>query len=173
MPNHCPSTASDKRRTATVPVKFRRGAAAGAVAAALLAGATSETRAAEPAAPLAPLLVGNTLSAVTFVPRPPGAPGGGELSRIMLQAYLRGDGSALVRVWDTLTASYTPPVDRRWALSGNTLCLDLPKVPNSAFPPGFCADVHVWGPRIAGIGVKPYAMLDGDLQPGNLVARTR
>jgi hypothetical protein len=32
-----------------------------------------------------------------------------------------------------------------------------------------CAVVHVWGPRIAGIGTQPYAMLDGDLQPGNVV----
>jgi len=152
----------------------RRFWRAGVLAAALAAAAAGPAAAGPAPSPaLAQSLVGNTLSAVTFVPRPPGAPGGGELSRIMLQAYLRGDGSALVRVWDTLTDSYTPPIDAPWSLTGNTLCLGLPKVPHSAFPPSFCADVHVWGPRIAGIGVKPYAMLDGDLQPGNLIARTR
>jgi hypothetical protein len=150
------------------------GRAIGSVALAALALTMPGFRAhaADPV-PLSTLLIGNTLSAVTFVPRPPGAPGGGELSRIMLQAYLRGDGSALVRVWDGLRDAYTPPTDLPWALTGSTLCLDLPKVPHSAFPPSICADIHVWGPRIAGIGVKPYAMIDGDLQPGNLVARTR
>jgi hypothetical protein len=149
----------------------RRGIKAAALAL-LLALPVAGLYAAEPTPPLARRLIGSTLSAVTFVPRPAGAPGGGELSRIMLQAYLRGDGSALVRIWDTLTDSYTVPVNRSWGLTGNTLCLDLPKVPHSAFPPSICADIHVWGPRIAGIGVKPYAMIDGDLQPGNLIAGT-
>jgi hypothetical protein len=173
MPDHRHSEPCGRARTACGRFRALRPLRAALLAAPLLAIAGGELRAGEPAVPLAPLLIGNTLSAVTFVPRPPGAPGGGELSRIMLQAYLRGDGSALVRVWDTLTDAYTVPVDRAWALTGNTLCLDLPKVPHSAFPPSFCADVHVWGPRIAGIGVKPYAMIDGDLQPGNLIARTR
>src|SRR5690349_2811799 len=48
---------------------------------------------------LASLLAGNTLSAVTWAPRSPATPGGGALSRFMLQAYLRQDGSALIRVW--------------------------------------------------------------------------
>jgi hypothetical protein len=34
--------------------------------------------------------------------------------------------------------------------------------------------VHVWGPRIAGVGVQPsYAMLDGDLKPGNVIGGRR
>jgi hypothetical protein len=36
-----------------------------------------------------------------------------------------------------------------------------------------CADVHVWGPRIAGVGAQPYAMLDGDLKPGNVIGGRR
>ncbi|HZT88524.1 MAG TPA: hypothetical protein VFA12_11180 [Stellaceae bacterium] len=147
-----------------------RGAWTAGVAALLLTLAPTAAFSGE-APPLARLLIGNTLSAVTYVPHPPGAPGGGELSRIMLQAYLRGDGSAVVRIWDTFADAYTVPVDRPWALNGSTLCLDLPKVPQHGFPPSICADIHIWGPRIAGIGVKPYAMLDGDLQPGNLIAR--
>ena len=107
-------------------------------------------------------LAGKTLSAVTFVPHLPGTPGGGQLTRLMLQAYLSPDGRALLRVWDPTRNSYTFPTERRWSLSGTKLCLDLPA------PRGpVCADVHVWGPRIAGIGVNPYAMLDGDLKPGN------
>ena len=111
-------------------------------------------------------LAGNTLSAVAFVPREPGMAGGGELARIMLQAYLGADGRALVRAWDPSRDAYTAPTERRWSLSGSTFCLDVPMVG----PHPVCADVHIWGPRIAGIGVKPYAMLDGDLRPGNALA---
>jgi hypothetical protein len=122
--------------------------------------------AAEPPQPLASRLAGNTLSAVTFMPRRPGMPGGGELARVMIQAYLRADGGALVRVWDPGHNAYTHPVERRWSLSGTRLCIDLPSG-------SICADVHVWGPRIAGIGTRPYAMLDGDLQPGNAITAKR
>jgi hypothetical protein len=119
-------------------------------------------------------LVGNTLSAVAFVIRPPGLPGangpfGGELERIMLQAYLGADGRALVRAWDPSRNSYTVPADRRWSLNGDTFCVDVPL----AGPQPICADIHIWGPRIAGVGVKPYAMLDGDLQPGNVIGGRR
>jgi hypothetical protein len=114
-------------------------------------------------------LVGNTLSAVAFVPRRPGMAGGGELARIMLQAYLGADGRALVRAWDPGRDSYTAPASLQWTLSGSTFCLGLPiKGANSV-----CADIHIWGPRIAGVGVKPYAMLDGDLQPGNMLGAGR
>ncbi|MFZ2004807.1 MAG: hypothetical protein WB697_15655 [Stellaceae bacterium] len=125
--------------------------------------------------PLSPSqLAGNTLSAVAFVPRPaelPGAngPNGGELERIMLQAYLGADGRALVRAWDPSRDAYTAPAERRWSLTGATFCVDVPL----AGPRPICADIHIWGPRIAGVGVKPYAMLDGDLQPGNIIGGRR
>jgi hypothetical protein len=125
--------------------------------------------AAESPAPLASQLVGNTLSAVAYVPHAPGLPGGGQLSRIMLQAYLRADGRALVRAWDPTRDAYTAPAERRWSLLGSKFCIDLPIGP----PSPVCADIHIWGPRIAGVGVQPYAMLDGDLQPGNALGAVR
>lgn len=124
--------------------------------------AASPAGAVEPAIPLA----GSTLSAVAYVPWRPGLPGGGGLARLMLQAYLRPDGGALVRVWDPARNAYTAPAERRWSLAGDRLCLDLASGP-------LCADVHVWGPRVAGLGTNPYAMLDGDLQPGNRVSGAR
>ena len=114
-------------------------------------------------------LAGNTLSAVTWVPRAAATLGGGALSRFMLQAYLRQDGSALIRVWDPARNAYTRPVERNWTLSGSRLCLDLP----APGPGRVCAEVHTWGPRIAGVGTAPYAMLDGDLKPGNMLFGTR
>ena len=118
---------------------------------------------------LADLLAGKTLSAVTWVPRPAAASGGGALSRFMLQAYLRQDGSALIRIWDPARNAYTRPVERNWTLSGSRLCLDLP----NPGPGRICAEVHSWGPRLAGIGTAPYVMLDGDLKPGNALLGTR
>ena len=108
-------------------------------------------------------LAGKTLSAVVYVRRG-GMPGPSELARFMFQAYLRGDGRALVRVWDTARGAYTRPSEGGWALLEHRLCLDLP-----AGPRRLCADVHIWGPRIAGIGTSPYVMLDGDLQSGNAI----
>ncbi len=143
--------------------------AATVIVATLLAATGARTGAADGAPALAPLLVGNTLSAVAYVPHPAGLPGGGELSRFMFQAYLRQNGSALVRVWDTGRDAYTAPAEREWTLSGSTLCLNLP----DRGPGMVCAEIHVWGPRIAGIGTKPYAMLDGDLEPGNAIAAIR
>jgi hypothetical protein len=116
-----------------------------------------------------PTLAGNTLSAVAWVPRSAANSGGGALIRFMLQAYLRQDGSALVRIWDTTRNAYTRPAERSWTLSGSKLCLDLP-VPG---PGRICAEVHSWGPRIAGIGTAPYVMLDGDLKPGNVLIGKR
>jgi hypothetical protein len=140
------------------------------LAALSLALAITSVRAAEPPGVTANQLVGNTLSAVAFVPRPPNMPGangptGGELLRIMLQAYLGAGGQALVRTWDPSRDAYTVPTQRRWSLTGSTFCVDVPL----AGPQPVCADIHIWGPRIAGVGAKPYAMLDGDLQPGNII----
>jgi hypothetical protein len=61
------------------------------------------------------------------------------------------------------------PAEQRWSLSGSTFCVEVPL----AGPQPICADIHIWGPRIAGTGVKPYAMLDGDLQPGNAIGGGR
>jgi len=135
---------------------------------------TGMAAAAEPPPVSAGQLAGNTLSAVLFVPRPAGLPGangptGGELERIMLQAYLSADGRALVRAWDASRDAYTAPAERHWSLNGSTFCVDVPLAGSQPI----CADIHIWGPRIAGVGAKPYAMLDGDLQPGNLVGGGR
>ena len=116
--------------------------------------------AAEAAAPGAPRLIGTTLSAVVFTRNPPSADG--ELVRTMLQAYLRDDGSAIVRVWDADRDRYTQPVERPWSFSDGVLCLGLPAG-------RICVRVHRWGPRIAGFAVRPYAMLDGDVQTGNAI----
>jgi hypothetical protein len=118
---------------------------------------------------LAGFLAGNTLSAVIWVPRSAATPGGGALSRFMLQAYLRQDGSGLIRVWDAARNAYTQPAERNWTLSDSRLCLDLP----TPGPGRICAEVHSWGPRIAGIGTRPYVMLDGDLKPGNALFAAR
>jgi hypothetical protein len=134
----------------------------------LIAGFGERASAAEPAVPLGSRLAGNTLNAVAYVLSPPGSHAGG-LTRIMLQAYLRPDGRALVRTWEPARNSYTAITERRWSLSGSTLCVDLP----SGGTPSVCTEVHVWGPRIAGYNEHPYAMIDGDLQPGNTIAPGR
>jgi hypothetical protein len=140
------------------------GVCAVALAAALGLGGASAKGASGPPK-VGDLLAGNTLSAVIWVPRPAATSAGGALSRFMLQAYLRQDGTASVRVWDAARNTYTPTVERNWTGSGNSFCLDLP---NPA-PARICAEVHSWGPRIAGVGTVPYVMLDGDLQPGNAI----
>ena len=142
--------------------------ASGVVWAVSLAALCTPGSAAEAPPASAGQLVGNTLSAVAYVPRAPGMAGGGELARIMLQAYLRADGRALVRAWDPSRDAYTPAVERNWTLSGTSFCVGLPAAPGS-----ICADIHIWGPRLAGVGIHPYAMLDGDLQPGNALAAAR
>jgi hypothetical protein len=146
-----------------------RGARAIAMAALLPAAGIGHAEA-QNAAPAAPrFLVGNTLSAVVYVRRPPSLPGPSELARFMFEAYLQADGGALVRVWDTARDAYTPPLERRWSLSGSNFCLGL----EAPAPRRICADLHVWWPRIAGIGIKPYVMLDGDLRPGNALVAER
>jgi hypothetical protein len=87
----------------------------------------------------------------------------------MLQAYLREDGSALIRIWDAAHNGYTRPVERSWKLSGSRLCLDVP----NPGPGRICPEIHSWGQRIAGIGTAPYVMLDGDLKPGNSLLGSR
>ena len=145
------------------------GAWAGLVA--LLALSAGDPACAADLAPsLATQLGGKTLSAVAYVPHPPGT-GGGALQRIMLQAFLASDGKTLVRQWISSRNLYSAPVATRWSLSDNRLCIDLP----ATDLPGrkLCANVHIWGPRIAGIGTQPYAMLDGDIRPGNAITGTR
>jgi hypothetical protein len=112
-------------------------------------------------------LADHTLSAVAYVMSPT-ADGGRAtaLRRVMLQAYLAADGTTLVREWNPTRNSYTAPTRTRWSLTGDTLCIDLPVRQ-------LCAKIHIWKPRIAGISAQPYAMLDGDLQPGNTIERRR
>ncbi|HJU17652.1 MAG TPA: hypothetical protein VJ770_14445 [Stellaceae bacterium] len=143
------------------------------VAVALLLAAGGGVARAQNAVPATPgLLSGKTLSAMIYVRRPPSQPGPSELARFMFQAYLEADGRAWVRVWDTAADAYTRPSLREWSVTptpaGSRLCLGLPQ----PAPDRICADLHVWGPRIAGLGVNPYVMLDGDVEPGNaLIAR--
>ena len=138
-----------------------------ALAAAMVLSGTSTNAVSDPPK-LGDLLAGNTLSAVIYVQRSLPPSGASALNRFMLQAYLRRDGSALVRVWDAAHNSYSRPVERKWDLSGNTLCLDA-----VGLGPGkICAIVHVWGPRIAGVGTTPYVLLEGDLKPGNAILGT-
>jgi hypothetical protein len=142
-----------------------RIATAAVLAVLLWLGSVGSAGAMEPRAVSPGQLGGHTLSAVVFVPRPPGQ-GGGTLQRLVLQAYLAADGSAVVRQWLGARNRYSTPAPTRWSLADNTLCVDLPTGP-------LCARVHLWGPRIAGIGIRPYVMLDGDLQPGNAIGPPR
>jgi hypothetical protein len=138
--------------------------AAPALCLALSVGALAQQAAAPP---LADALTGNTLSAVLFMPHE--ATGGGSLDRVVFQAYLRADGSALMRRWQPAQNAYSPVAERRWSVTGDQLCLDFP--PNERVP-RTCVQIHVWGPRIAGntTGSGPFAMLDGDIEPGNSIA---
>src|SRR5579871_2732517 len=136
----------------------RRGfsAARAAVAAAgLMLAAAGPVRAADPPAVEPQRLAGNTLSAVVYVARPAGAVGGG-LRRIVLQAYLADSGGALVRQWLPERNSYSAARQTRWSLAQNRLCIELPDTAVAAVRE-VCAVVHIWGPRIAGIGISPYA----------------
>jgi hypothetical protein len=136
---------------------------------ALVAGAA---RADEAAPALGGQLAGNTVSAVMFLPHD--APrGGGSLDRVMFQAYLRTDGSALIRRWDAARDAYTVPAEGRWSVAASTLCLDFPGLGGGA--PRICVEAHVWGPRIAGntTGEGRFALLDGDIAPGNTILAAR
>lgn len=122
------------------------------------------------APPLADALTGNTLSAVLFLPHK--AAGGGSLDRVVFQAYLRPDGSALMRRWQPAQNAYSPVAERRWSMTGDQLCLDFP--PNERVP-RTCVQIYVWGPRVAGnsTATGQFAMLDGDIEPGNSIAAPR
>jgi hypothetical protein len=128
-----------------------------------------QPQAADAQSSLAGRLIGQTLTAVVFAARPAAPPGEGGLRRFALQAYLRADGSALVRVWNPARDAYGPTAERRWSLSGDRFCLDAP-IPG---PGRICTDIHIWGPRVAGVGIGPYVMIDGDLRPGDTILPTR
>ena len=113
---------------------------------------------------LSPAFSGKTLSAIAYVERRQAARGSSGLTRLMFQAYLETGGGTLVRVWDPLRNAYTPPGRGSWSLNGSRLCLDRIAAGR------LCADIHIWGPRIAGVGIDPYVMLDGDLEAGCLRA---
>lgn len=141
------------------------------IAAFILAAGLGGAARGDEAVPLGARLAENTLSAVIFVPHE--APrGGGSLDRLVIQAFLRGDGSALVRRWDAASDAYTVPAEGRWSVAGSTLCLDAESL---GAAPRLCVDVHVWGPRIAGntAGAGRFAMLDGDIEPGNTLIAAR
>ncbi len=127
--------------------------------------------AAEAPKPLAETLVGNTLSGVLFMPHEAPA-GGGSLDRVVFQAFLRSDGSAQMRRWDSTHDAYTAIAPSRWNLDGDTLCLDFPANERVART---CIEIHVWGPRIAGntAGAGPFALLDGSIEPGNTIVAGR
>lgn len=151
------------RRIARV---FRNGAA-------LLVMASLPAFAAEgpPAAPsLVAALAGNTLSGVLFVPRETGK--GETLDRVVFQAYLRPDGSTLMRRWEPAHDAYSDIASRQWRVKGRTLCLDFPM---DERVPALCIEVHIWGPRIAGntTGKGQFAILDANIEPGNTVSAGR
>ncbi|HUZ74641.1 MAG TPA: hypothetical protein VMU87_16775 [Stellaceae bacterium] len=144
-------------------------AARAIVAAALVAVASAHARAQETAPPQADRLAGNTLSGILYLPRE-GAKGE-TLDRVVFQAFLRGNGTALVRRWVPAEDRYSPPGEQRWSLSGSTLCLDFPPDENV---PRLCIEAHVWGPRIAGnTTTGQFAMLDGDIEPGDTIVSAR
>jgi len=113
-------------------------------------------------ATLADRITGNTLSAVIFLP-PGSGTGSTRLQRIFLQAHLRSDGHALMRVWQPDRNAYSAVEERVWRVRDDVLCLDIPRQASAAL----CFNAHVWGPRIAGTGTRPYALLDGDIAAGN------
>jgi hypothetical protein len=144
-------------------------AALAVLTAAALAALRTGADAAEMQPSLASRLLGDTLNVVVYAQRSAAFPNETGLLRFSLQAYLQQDGSALVRLWTPARDRYTPAVEGKWTLSGDRLCLDIPNPDLRRI----CADVHVWGRRLAGVGTGPYVMLDGDLTPGNTIFRTR
>jgi hypothetical protein len=111
-------------------------------------------------------LAGNTVSAVMFLPHED------QVQRVMFQAFLRPDGSELVRRWDPAHDAYTAPANAHWTLTGDTLCLVFPGLGGD---PNICIETHVWGPRISGntAGSGRFAMVNGDIEPGNSIAKER
>jgi hypothetical protein len=114
-------------------------------------------------------LPGNTVSAVLFLPHE--GQTGEALDRVMFQAYLRPGGGALMRRWDGSRDAYTEAAEGTWRVSGDTLCLSFPDMAG----PEICVETHVWGPRIAGNTAGPgrFALLDGNIEPGNSLVAAR
>jgi hypothetical protein len=114
-------------------------------------------------------LANNTLAADMFLPH---ERGGNSLERVMFQAYLRADHTALVRRWDAQHNVYTAPAASHWHVDGSNLCMNFPGLDDAG---DICIEVHVWGPRIAGntAGSGPFALLDGNIEPGNSLIATR
>ncbi|HUB96453.1 MAG TPA: hypothetical protein VL993_11070 [Stellaceae bacterium] len=147
---------------------MRRYAAAAATMGVMMLGAVAAP--AQEAAPsLATVLQDNTLAADMFLPR---ERGGNSLDRVMFQAYLRANGTALVRRWDAPHDAYTAPAEAHWSVTGSTLCMNFPGFEVTG---DICIELHVWGPRIAGnsTGTGPFALLDGNIEPGNSLVATR
>jgi hypothetical protein len=119
--------------------------------------------------PLSQRLPGNTVSAVLFLPQE--GKTGETLDRVVFQAYFRPGGGALMRRWDGARDAYTTPADGRWSISGDTLCLSFPDLAG----PEICVETHTWGPRIAGNTAGPgrFALLDGNIEPGNSIIASR
>jgi hypothetical protein len=112
-------------------------------------------------------LADKTLSGVAYIPQPtpqPGTDGTPSLKTVMFQAYLRPDGSALVRAWDPAADRYTPTEARPWRGEGTTLCLTVPAF---ALPDALCVSLHAWGPEFGGTGINHNAMIKGDVRAGS------
>jgi hypothetical protein len=105
-------------------------------------------------------LADKTLSGVAFIPQPNNA---SSLKTVMFQAYLRPDGSALVRAWDTAANRYTPTDTRPWRGERDQLCLTVPAF---GLPEPLCIQLHSWGVAFAGTGVNVNAMVKGDVRTG-------
>ena len=101
---------------------------------------------------------GHTLSAVTFGR----GQGGASVEAVMWQAYLRADGQAVIRRWDTARNAYSPPQRSTWELKGERFCLGLS--PTGAAGQE-CADLHGWGTTLAGIAADGRAMVKGAPEP--------
>jgi hypothetical protein len=139
------------------------------VAAACVAIAFGTAHAQQTAPSLESQLADNTLAADMFLPHERGA---NSLERVMFQAYLRADHTALIRRWDAQHDSYTTPAEAHWSVNGSNLCMNFPGLDEAG---NICIEVHVWGPRIAGntSGSGPFVLLDGNIEPGNSLVAAR
>ena len=114
---------------------------------------------------------GGTVSAVAYLPNAqpqpgPNGSGASSLLTVMFQAFLRDDGTALVRSWDPQAARYTPTATQFWSIDGSTLCLAVPAFQRTD---PLCLEVHVWGPNFAGYAVNgSHGMVQGDVKPGRV-----
>lgn len=106
-------------------------------------------------------LADKTLSGVAFLPQVDKT---SSLKTVMFQAYLRRDGSALVRAWDPAANRYSPTDTRPWRGDRDTLCLTVPAF---ALPEPLCVSLHSWGVAFAGTGINYQAMVKGDVRQGS------